>query len=37
MCESKAKEKSILEYWESGPRPQMLLTKEESMKTMQSC
>jgi UV DNA damage endonuclease len=28
MCESKAKELSIQEYWESGPREQMLITKE---------
>jgi UV DNA damage endonuclease len=28
MCESKAKELSIQEYWERGPREQMLITKE---------
>jgi UV DNA damage endonuclease len=28
MCESKAKELSIQEYWEKGPRAQMLITKE---------
>lgn len=28
MCESKAKELSIQEYWEKGPREQMLITKE---------
>jgi UV DNA damage endonuclease len=28
MCESKAKELSILEYWNSGPRPQLLTSKE---------
>jgi hypothetical protein len=26
MCESKAKELSVLEYWEKGPRPQLLLS-----------
>jgi UV DNA damage endonuclease len=30
MCESKAKELSILEYWERGPRPQMVVNKEEN-------
>lgn len=27
MCESKAKELSVLEYWEKGPRAQLLKTK----------
>jgi UV DNA damage endonuclease len=27
MCESKAKELSILEYWKSGPRPQNIVNK----------
>ena len=26
MCESKAKELSVLEYWERGPRPQLILS-----------
>jgi UV DNA damage endonuclease len=28
MCESKAKELSVLEYWEKGPRPQLLTEKK---------
>lgn len=31
MCESKAKELSILEYWKSGPRPQTLVNKIENL------
>jgi len=27
MCESKAKERSIQEYWVSGPRPQNIVNK----------
>jgi hypothetical protein len=27
MCESKAKELSILEYWEKGPREQLIVEK----------
>jgi UV DNA damage endonuclease len=30
MCESKAKELSILEYWERGPRTQTVVNKEEN-------
>jgi UV DNA damage endonuclease len=30
MCESKAKELSILEYWKNGPRPQTVVNKEEN-------
>jgi len=30
MCESKAKELSILEYWKSGPRPQTFVNKPEN-------
>ena len=29
MCESKAKELSIQEYWKSGPRPQIIVKKNE--------
>jgi len=31
MCESKAKELSIQEYWKTGPRKQVLITKEEAL------
>jgi UV DNA damage endonuclease len=27
MCESKAKELSVLEYWKTGPRPQTIVNK----------
>jgi hypothetical protein len=27
MCESKAKELSIQEYWEKGPREQLIVSK----------
>jgi UV DNA damage endonuclease len=32
MCESKAKELSILEYWASGPRPQNIVNNIEKLK-----
>lgn len=31
MCESKAKELSIQEYWKSGPRPQIIVKKTEEL------
>lgn len=31
MCESKAKELSVLEYWESGPRPQVVVNTEKTI------
>jgi hypothetical protein len=30
MCESKAKELSVLEYWKSGARPQILVNTEKT-------
>ena len=29
MCESKAKELSVQEYWKTGPRPQIIVKKIE--------
>jgi UV DNA damage endonuclease len=34
MCESKAKELSVLEYWEKGPRAQTLLTETKILETI---
>lgn len=34
MCESKAKELSVLEYWEKGPRAQTLLTQSKVLETI---
>jgi UV DNA damage endonuclease len=31
MCESKAKEQSVLEYWKSGPRPQIVVNTEKTI------